>query len=1777
MTSLADQLAGIAERTKAVTLDRKKRSKIHSISFLHDPIFAATEDFESIYYDSLEAFERLQQLDKRFSKFKHTIFSLTSIQIDRQVQSKEENDNLDKSINQFLSLLAPYWHLAISVRAAEWPLRRFQMNIYNAEYLILSTLPYFDQQVFLRIMYVISDLPKLFSWAVNFKKSNKNPSKNSIIKVFTEVEFYNLYSQFIQSEVRNKTIFNKCLMFYTSMTIASLAALSSTTSEKLKNIVPHALEAVSTLLVSANDDCKLSAYTILIVISAAVPLNRSIVFASIQTILSSASEQTLVSAFSCTVKLIQSVQDKGLEPLTKQILNSLPSNIYNDSVPYSKVLSSSNNIGKFTTVYLRSLIAYDIDIDSSVVDLIKKNKVNFTETQIVLLLSDLVKAIIKESKASYVQLLKFAIETNKELFLSTLESLNTTLSDLEVIAQSKLIDDTILDDGNDDDEIVAIDEEVDLTKLDEELSESYKQNENITVASFLSDETETTETFLSLQGLYLKSIINKSTDVFLSTCLKNIDVRISFLLRIATSDAPVKSRFLSISNLINAFKELNSEVFVGSVVPIVITLLIDDNQSIRRKANELIEVLYSVSKDNTSPESILLSDVIYGNNSDEIALISPKDTVSLLETLNNMASNFLVDNTALFNCLESLLSNKKLGKLYLAFFASHALYVNIPSIKMDLVKISIYNANHVKGAAAPSILFEEFISSYIQERPQWATKCTQTGCDLSAFESTVISLVSAKEKNDSAITFLEGALVSPYESLSLLAKNRIIEIISTLKFDHQTKIINFILEEYLSDNFVNYDPVEVLESINMTDAIFIELLKNCTLNTTTQPNPSNLPKRRRRSSQTTRQAMKDDEISDIASSHLKKVTMLIEVTDFFSRKPDFEPSFELLKIIFIILDDLETLGKDGKLPILYAQETIASCLKNIIEKLKDSNTPLKDPSIIRADVIVSAIRASDSPQVQNKLLLVIAALASLSPELVLHSVMPIFTFMGAHTIRQDDEFSGHVVEQTITCVVPALANAAQYGKIDEIEFLLASFVSAFIHVPRHRRVRLFTSLAKTLGSELSIHLILFLCGQQYVNAYMKHKMGDCSALVDFATMFLQVFSAKEELDAAKKFLDLWKCIPDKPVEKDSQVYKDLSSRVIFGPSIVSMNKGALYNLRKGLISFIRHALTDSKSTNSIPKLRLKIASQILQDRNTEDLLASFSEIVKYLLEVIDISNSNSEDAEIINKFYRLLGDVLSLLPIEYYSKSVNEILKSSDTSLKTMKNLISLTASKFSLEHTENPYAFESISLLMPTLLEKIQSKVDVELSQACLDTMATLFHRFAENIEPAKLIKFLSVIIGDCGLNNGESPELTISSINCITSIVVIVGVKMIGLFPKIVPPVFEIFNKCAESNQESSRLIQVSIVVFFSALIKKIPNFLTPNIKDILKVLLRARAVSDSVRSNVFDIIVEYVDAKIVLSSLCSLWEFTSTLDATALGLFIGSMQNTVENMTKTAAVSESTLFFKFLTNSLEYRAVSKFDKNTIGRVESMIHSCAIAYVMKLNDKTFRPLLGMVVRWAFDGEGVLTGISEVERLESFYKFFNKLQENLRSIVTTYYSYILDSTVALLEKFSTGALENISLRRLVIMSLTSSFKYDQTEYWQVSSRFSSISKALTAQLTNIEFPIGKFLVKSLCALAQDISSSDDHNKELNDLIVSHMRVIGDREPLAREKYWSIKALTTIYKRIGETWLSLLPQLVPIVAELLEDDDDDVQKEVREGLAKIMEELMGESLEHLLA
>jgi U3 small nucleolar RNA-associated protein 10 len=120
--------------------------------------------------------------------------------------------------------------------------------------------------------------------------------------------------------------------------------------------------------------------------------------------------------------------------------------------------------------------------------------------------------------------------------------------------------------------------------------------------------------------------------------------------------------------------------------------------------------------------------------------------------------------------------------------------------------------------------------------------------------------------------------------------------------------------------------------------------------------------------------------------------------------------------------------------------------------------------------------------VQNTALLLVAGLSVVAPELVLHSVMPIFTFMGSNVLRKDDEYSVSVIDQTIDQVVPALIQSLRNQKRDVVSGtseLLLSFTAAFEHIPSHRRLRLFQALITKLGTQDFLFAVLAMLANRY--------------------------------------------------------------------------------------------------------------------------------------------------------------------------------------------------------------------------------------------------------------------------------------------------------------------------------------------------------------------------------------------------------------------------------------------------------------------------------------------------------------------------------------------------------------------------------------------------------------------------------------------------------------------------------------------------------------------------
>jgi U3 small nucleolar RNA-associated protein 10 len=147
-------------------------------------------------------------------------------------------------------------------------------------------------------------------------------------------------------------------------------------------------------------------------------------------------------------------------------------------------------------------------------------------------------------------------------------------------------------------------------------------------------------------------------------------------------------------------------------------------------------------------------------------------------------------------------------------------------------------------------------------------------------------------------------------------------------------------------------------------------------------------------------------------------------------------------------------------------------------------------------------------------------------------------------------------------------------------------------------------------------------------------------------------------------------------------------------------------------------------------------------------------------------------------------------------------------------------------------------------------------------------------------------------------------------------------------------------------------------------------------------------------------------------------------------------------------------------------------------------------------------------------------------------------------------------------------------------------EFWQSPSHFSAISNFLISQLSHATNASTAAIIISEAvptitefAVAAD---SPDNYKELNSSIMKLFRPsssavvdanVGGENPHTRVA--ALKAEQALTERLGEEWLALLPEMLPYISELMEDEDETVEKEVRKWV-KLIEDILGEKLDDML-
>ncbi|KAF9404185.1 HEAT repeat-containing protein 1 [Podila epigama] len=424
------------------------------------------------------------------------------------------------------------------------------------------------------------------------------------------------------------------------------------------------------------------------------------------------------------------------------------------------------------------------------------------------------------------------------------------------------------------------------------------------------------------------------------------------------------------------------------------------------------------------------------------------------------------------------------------------------------------------------------------------------------------------------------------------------------------------------------------------------------------------------------------------------------------------------------------------------------------------------------------------------------------------------------------------------------------------------------------------------------------------------------------------------------------------------------------------------------------------------------------------------------------------------------------------------------------------------------------------------------------------------------------------------------------------------------------------------NSVLLQLAVVSHLESLVKTLPQFVSPYITKILAGTLHPALVgytgSDASKLQILDKnkmlltgMAHHVTPRILLPPVLGYYETAVQDGKDSLLALFDLVSQAINAMPRDVIAVNYKQIFKFFLGAFDYRRAhghqNKKNAENVAAIEDAVVKAFMQLVMKLNETLFKPLFLKTLDWATTELQVAkAGFQDMQdRLVFFYKLMNSLLETLKSIVTPYYGYVVDNVIDTL----TGYAKNINksseededededevkdkdgaivkkramneLWPWMISSLQKCFLHDNDGLWN-ADRFEKLLHPLVNQLlvTSSVAPesavsewqlyekrMEQWLVPCLGQLAVTLSN-DALWKPLN-----YQVLLKTREDKREIRLSALKVLQEFYKRLGEEFLILLPETIPFLAELMEDDDHEVETLTQQVIAEI-EVYLGGSLQ----
>ncbi|KAK5201974.1 snoRNA-binding rRNA-processing protein utp10 [Cryomyces antarcticus] len=739
--------------------------------------------------------------------------------------------------------------------------------------------------------------------------------------------------------------------------------------------------------------------------------------------------------------------------------------------------------------------------------------------------------------------------------------------------------------------------------------------------------------------------------------------------------------------------------------------------------------------------------------------------------------------------------------------------------------------------------------------------------------------------------------------------------------------------------------------------------------------------------------------------------------------------------------------------LMYLQGLVLGGLSSIVNGLKDAGAHKIDRSVIRADLIVDCVRSTPNPQIHNSALLLISGLASYAPDLVLHSVMPIFTFMGNTLLRQSDEYSAHVIDQTITRVIPPLVESLRRKNQDVVAGaaeLLLSFTTSFEHIPPHRRLRLFSHLVTTLGPEESLFAVMAMLVERY---HSTEKLVG-SPVGYFIADLMALFEPHTNLTAASKFVDV--------------IIDSLQPKRALSEKILSVNESSPSHIETTAVNLLETLSELLKN----PQFSRKLATALQQDEATAtSLRETFCDLWG---KIIRLSHDTVGHDQLQFVSANATSVLLELLPTADFVECAVILLENRDDKLR--RDILKSIEIRVSLEKHGDARSRRVLLDFLPRITDIIQSTSDVPLKYTALACIDQISDKYGKKDSDA--IASAARVVADLQALGSDNDPIRVMSLLCLISAVEVLRDEFIPLLPQVLTTALHYIDLSTRKDSSNEKLHNAAFALVGSVL-EHIPYMFSGKYLDTILRLSHKSAnaglseEANDNRAHVYQLAAKQLDAKECFAAIKRNWDGATKQGYAALREHLDMLNTALTRHPKSVVIRNSQTLFSLFIKAFDLRhacAVDSlsnvYDDEQMENLEALINEIAISMTLKLNDTAFRPFFVRLVEWASEGLPKKDKRGRVLRSTSLFVFLEAFFDRLKSIVTSYSSYMLVHAVHILQNTSFDVAEGQTLLRAVLGALARSLQYDEDGIFLThNNTYVSFRKALTHSQTSGKAP----------------------------------------------------------------------------------------------------------------